>query len=125
MAKLRAKMPPGQRAKQFAPFDAVVGLRQALKEKEKIRLPRKEISEDMAEEIDRTLKKLVTDDIITSVWYNSIAKTKKERFSYEKENFEFASPRLYAGDGDPGICLPRHGGNRGERRAGHRLLPSR
>lgn len=72
MAKLRAKMPPGQRAKQFAPFDAVVGLRQALKEKEKIRLPRKEISEDMAEEIDRTLKKLVTDDIITSVWYNSI-----------------------------------------------------
>ena len=38
----RAKMPPSQRAKQFAPFDAVVGLRIALKEKELDALVRKE-----------------------------------------------------------------------------------
>ena len=37
--KLRAKMPRSQRAKQFAPFDAVVGLRAALKETEKLRKP--------------------------------------------------------------------------------------
>ena len=48
-------MPRSQRAKQFAPFDALVGLRQALKEKEKIRVPRKEISEDMKVEIIRSL----------------------------------------------------------------------
>ena len=33
--KNRAKMPPSQRAKQFMPFDAVAGLREALTEKER------------------------------------------------------------------------------------------
>ena len=70
--KLRAKMTRSQRAKQFAPFDALVGLRQALKEKEKIRVPRKEISEDMEEEINRELKNLEIGKIITIVWYNGI-----------------------------------------------------
>ena len=72
MGKQRAKMPPSQRAKQFAPFDALTGLRQALKEKEKIRVPRKEISEDMEEEINRELKNLEIGKIITVVWYNEI-----------------------------------------------------
>lgn len=72
MPKPRSKMPLSQRAKIFAPFDALTGLRQALKEKEKIRVPRKEISEDMAEEIDRALKNLKTGKIATVVWYNSI-----------------------------------------------------
>ena len=58
MGKIRAKMPRSQRAKQFAPFDAVVGLRQALREKEKIRVNRKELSEDMINEINDTLKNL-------------------------------------------------------------------
>jgi len=66
----RAKMPKSQRAKQFAPFDAVVGLRQALKEKEKIRVARKTVSDDMAEEINRTLLNLKTGDIVTAVYYN-------------------------------------------------------
>lgn len=70
MAKIRAKMPPSQRAKQFAPFDALTGLRQALKEKEKLKVPRKEISEDMADEIDRNLKTLEKGKIVTVVWYN-------------------------------------------------------
>ena len=72
MYKQRVKMPPSQRAKQFAPFDAVVGLRKALKDKEKIRVPRKEISEDMAEEIDRTLKSLENGNIVTVVYYNAL-----------------------------------------------------
>ncbi len=33
--KARPKMPPSQRAKQFMPFDAVAGLREALTEKER------------------------------------------------------------------------------------------
>lgn len=72
MDRQRAKMPPSQRAKQFAPFDALVGLRQALKEKEKIRVPRKEISEDMEDEINRELKNLEIGKIVTIVWYNSM-----------------------------------------------------
>ena len=66
----RAKMPPHQRAKQFAPFDALTGLRIALKEKEKIRVPKKIISEDKAEEINETLISLNVGDNITVIYYN-------------------------------------------------------
>ena len=65
-------MPKSQRAKQFAPFDAVVGLRRALKEKEKICISRKEVSEDLAVEIDRRLKSFETGDIITAVYYDDL-----------------------------------------------------
>ena len=67
----RAKMPKSQRAKQFAPFDAVVGLRTALKEKEKICISRKEVSEDLAAEIDSVLKVLETGDNITIMYYDN------------------------------------------------------
>lgn len=66
----RAKMPPSQRAKQFAPFDAVVGLRIALKEKEKIRVPRKIVCDDKAELINRTLLSLSPSDTVTVIYYN-------------------------------------------------------
>lgn len=72
MNKPHAKMPPSQRAKQFAPFDAVVGLRKALYEKERIRVPRKLLPEDMIEEIDRTLKELNLYDVVTVTHYNNI-----------------------------------------------------
>ncbi len=70
MGKIRAKMPPSQRAKQFAPFDAVVGLRQALREKEKIRVQRKELFDDMINEINNILKNLNIGDAVTVVYYN-------------------------------------------------------
>ena len=70
MANNRAKMPIHQRAKQFMPFDAVVGLRSALKEKEKIKEKRKIPSEDLEEEIDQRLKKLKIRDMITINFYN-------------------------------------------------------
>jgi len=63
-------MPPLQRAKQFAPFDALTGLRIALKEKEKIRVERKIISEEKAEEINETLISLNVGDNITVIYYN-------------------------------------------------------
>lgn len=68
----QAKMPRSQRAKQFVPFDAVVGLRKALKEKKKIRLPRKEVCEDIAQEIDRILRNLNIGNIITVVYYDDL-----------------------------------------------------
>ena len=75
MDKIRAKMPPSQRAKQFAPFDAVVGRRKALREKEKIRVERKELSEDMISEINNTLKNLNIGDAVTVVYYNAAEQT--------------------------------------------------
>lgn len=75
MVKIRAKMPPSQRAKQFAPFDAVVGLRKALKEKEKLKVKRKELSDDMIDEINNILKNLNIGDAVTVVYYNSNEQT--------------------------------------------------
>ena len=72
MGKIRVKMPRSQRAKQFAPFDAVVGLRQALREKEKIRVNRKELSEDMINEINDTLKNLDIGNNVRVIYYNSV-----------------------------------------------------
>lgn len=68
----RAKMPSSQRAKQFAPFDAVVGLRKALYEKERIRTPRKQLSDDMIEEINNTLKILKPHNTVTVIHYKNI-----------------------------------------------------
>lgn len=70
MDKNRAKMPPGQRAKQFVPFDAVVGLRQALKEKEKIRVPKKELTDSAAEELDLLIRTLKIGDTVSITFYD-------------------------------------------------------
>ena len=49
----KQKMPVSERAKQFMPFAALKGLSEALAAKEKIVVPRIELSEDMAEELNR------------------------------------------------------------------------
>ena len=67
MSKPRAKMPQSQRAKQFAPFDAVVGLRKALYEKERLREARRQLSEEAIEEINSTLKILHPHDTVTVI----------------------------------------------------------
>jgi len=68
-----AKMPASQRAKQFMPFDALTGLRQALKEKEKekTRVKRKTVCEDKAEQINRTLCLLEVGDFANIVFYHA------------------------------------------------------
>ena len=50
-----APMPPSKRAKQFAPFQALKGLNEAIANKEKIITPRRELSEDSIAEINRVL----------------------------------------------------------------------
>lgn len=58
------------RAKQFAPFDALKGFQEALRKKEKMPIPRKELADEKAEEINEKLKQLTTGKLITVVYYN-------------------------------------------------------
>jgi hypothetical protein len=53
------------RAKQFMPFDALKGFREAVAEKEKIIVPKRDLSEEEKEELDRKLRQIEKKDIIT------------------------------------------------------------
>lgn len=66
----RPKMSMSNRAKQFAPFDALKGFQEALRKKEKMPVPKKELAEEKAEEINEKLKQLTTGNLITVVYYN-------------------------------------------------------
>ena len=53
-------MTRGERAKQFAPFDAMKGLQEALRDREErhSRVEKREISEEMAEQNERVIRRL-------------------------------------------------------------------
>ncbi len=70
MKNKRAKMSPSERAKQFMPFAALKGLPEALAKKERIIVPKSELSEERSEEIDRMLRQIQKGDIITAVYYS-------------------------------------------------------
>ena len=74
MAKssVRAPMPPSRRAKQFAPFDALKGLKEAIAAKDRHPEPRKELSEEMMTEINKTLSKLRRGQQVTVVYYGFV-----------------------------------------------------
>lgn len=63
-------MPVSQRAKQFMPFDAVKGLREALAKKEKIIVPQVVLSEEMAIELNQKMQ-LLRKGVIATVTYFS------------------------------------------------------
>jgi len=69
----RVKMPRSKRAAQFAPFDALKGLQEALrlKEYEHARVQRGEVSEEDAERISRTLLRLKSRDMVKVKYYDS------------------------------------------------------
>lgn len=71
MAKttVRAPMPPSRRAKQFAPFDALKGLKEAIARKEHVPEPRRELSEDAIAEINAKLTMLKPGSWVTVVYY--------------------------------------------------------
>ena len=52
---VRAPMPRSKRAKQFMPFDALTGLREAIAAKERVTEPRRYLSEEAIAEIDKAL----------------------------------------------------------------------
>lgn len=62
-------MPASRRAKQFAPFDALKGLKEAIAEKERIPTPRRVLAEDAILELNAQLSTLKTGSIITVVYY--------------------------------------------------------
>ena len=66
----RAKMDRQERAKQFMPFAALKGYEEALREKEKIVVPRIELSEEMKEELDRNLQKVERNTMVKVVYFS-------------------------------------------------------
>jgi hypothetical protein len=68
----RAKMDRENRAKQFMPFDALKGLREALAEKERIIVPKHDLSEEQKEEINLKLSQVRKKDVITVEFFKNI-----------------------------------------------------
>lgn len=69
MANRQGRMERADRAKQFMPFDALKGFREALLEKEKIIVPKRELSEEQKEELDRRLRQIHINDMITVEYF--------------------------------------------------------
>ncbi|MCR5677141.1 MAG: YolD-like family protein [Agathobacter sp.] len=69
-SKPRNNMPREERAKQFMPFAALKGLDEALAAKEKIIVPKKELSEEMLSELDEKMKQIEKGSLITVVYYD-------------------------------------------------------
>ena len=65
----RTKMPIKERAKIFAPFDALKGFREMLATEELIHEDRKELSEDQINLINETINKLEFGMMIEVVYY--------------------------------------------------------
>jgi hypothetical protein len=59
------------RAKQFMPFAALKGYEEALKKKEKIVVPKIEVSEEYAEMLDAKLRRVRKNQIVTVVYFSS------------------------------------------------------
>lgn len=66
---VRAPMPRSRRAKQFMPFDALRGLKEAIAAKERVTEPRRYLSDDTIAEINDTLLRLQKGQLITVVYY--------------------------------------------------------
>lgn len=63
-------MSRADRAKQFIPFDALKGFREAILEKEKNIIPKKILSEDIQEEINLTLTQITIGCNIAITYYD-------------------------------------------------------
>ncbi|MBE5880884.1 MAG: YolD-like family protein [Lachnospiraceae bacterium] len=64
------KMSVQDRAKQFMPFAALKGLPEALAAKEKIIVPKIELSPEMADELDRKMHLLKKGEMVTVVYFH-------------------------------------------------------
>lgn len=62
-------MDRSDRAKQFMPFDALKGFREALKEREKVFVPKRVLSEEQLEELDRKLSMVKKGDVVTVEYF--------------------------------------------------------
>lgn len=65
----RPKMSREDRAKQFMPFAALKGYPEALAKKEKVVVPKAEITEEYAQMLDQKLRLVAKNDIITVIYF--------------------------------------------------------
>ncbi len=65
----RATMSREERAKQFMPFAALKGYPEALRRKEKIIVPKRELSEEYGEELDRKLHEIQRNDMVSVIYF--------------------------------------------------------
>ena len=71
-------MPVAERAKQFMPFAALRGLPEALAEKEKVRVPRRVLSDEQMEILNQKLLRLCRGEIVTVVYYDETERTYRQ-----------------------------------------------
>lgn len=64
-----AKMTREERAKQFMPFAALKGYEDALRAKEKIVVPRISLTDEMKDELDRTMRTIGKMDMVRVVYF--------------------------------------------------------
>ncbi|MCR5755471.1 MAG: YolD-like family protein [Acetatifactor sp.] len=71
MSGKHPKMDIADRAKQFAPFAALTGHEAAIRAREKIVVDKIELSEDAAEELDRTLREIQRGMLVKAVYFKN------------------------------------------------------
>ena len=97
-------MTRAERAKQFAPFDAMKGLQEALRDREErhTRVERTEISDDMAERLSRVLQKLESGMKVEiccySAFHNVIKKGKVTDVDRTYRNLKLDGERIWFDD---------------------------
>jgi len=62
---------PNNRAKQFMPFDALRGLREAYRDKERVIIKKKDLSEDQKNELSSNFKYIKKGVLIKLVYYDN------------------------------------------------------
>lgn len=62
-------MDRAQRAKQFMPFAALKGYEEALRTKEKIKVEKKELTEEQEDELNRQLLEIQKRDMVSVVYF--------------------------------------------------------
>ena len=75
---VRAPMPRSKRAAQFAMFDALKGLKEAIAAKEKHPEPRRILAEDAVLELNTTLTELEQGQMATVVYYEAYEQAYKQ-----------------------------------------------
>ncbi len=71
MENRSSKMDRRNRAKQFMPFDALKGFREAVAEKERIIVPKRDLSEEQKQELNWKLRQIRKEDIITVEYFQN------------------------------------------------------
>ena len=67
----KSKMSVSERAKIFAPFDALKGFREMLKEEERVKEVKKELSQDMIDDLDNVINSLKLGMMIEVIFYDN------------------------------------------------------